>query len=345
MIPKVLRICATAVISTLGVLATAACGGGSGESKIGTTGSALVEAKTDGGSSATRPIFIANDRGIEEIGISGKVVRRISPTPARRPRLTGDGHLVFMAKGFAELRRVKLDGTGERPLAVVPPTVASSCEMVFPKPWDPALLLRADSAMQVDAQGAAVCLHLTHGDENESSAWVRIDLPKSGRGRGTLGLVCGADPPPTDFQCKEREDERGARPAGTYEVRKRAIVKSGSDQPVRALTRGTLSEVAWSPSSPWSLIVAAVKKGNFMHRHVLALDRKSGDVYEIGTGSWPEPMSDKRWQALDKGKDVSQSVALKSDIRALGHDGLFVVDTLLVAPGRQVIDARGQFAQ
>ena len=327
------------------ILAIMMACGSSGAGQSGGAGGS--SGKTGAGPLPTGPaIVIATDRGIEQIDDTGAVLRRISPTPARRPRLTGDGHLVFMARGFAELRRVKLDGTGEKPLALIPPTVASSCDAAFPQPWDPALLLRADVDMQLDKGGQAVCLHFTAGEDDDiSSAWVRIDLPKGGRGRGDLGLVCGVEPPPADFQCKARADSKqGKRSAGKYEVRADAIVEQGTDKPVRKLAGGTLEEVAWAPSSHWSLVVAAVKKGKFIHRHVLALDRKSGQVYEVAPGQWPGPISDKRWQALGRGKEVSRSVALQSDIRALGHGGLLVVDTLLIVPGERVVDTRGQFA-
>ena len=344
MIPNVSRILMHAAVgAACSILTMAACGG-SGAGQTGSTGLTGSSATSGGAAIPDNPIVIATDRGIEIIDDTGEVLRRISPTPARRPRLTGDGHLVFMAKGFAELRRVKLNGTGERPLALIPPTVGSSCDTTFPSPWDPSLLLRADKDMQLDGSTQAVCLHLTDGEDNSSSAWVRIDQPKGGRGRGTLGLVCGAEPPPADFQCQPRIRLVGKRASGTYEVLDNAIAAKGADKPTRKLAKGKLSEVAWSSSSPWSLVVAAVKKGNFVHRHVVALDRKSGQVYEIAPGPWPKPMSRKRWRALDSGKDISRTVAVQSDIRALGHDGLFVVDTLLIVPSRRIVDTRGQFA-
>ena len=328
----------------VGILATMmACGGPGGASQGG--GSSSSKAGAGGALPSGPAILIATDRGIEQIDTEGTVLRRISPTPARRPRLTGDGHLVFMARGFAELRRVKLNGTGERPLALIPDTVASSCDAAFPRPWDPALLLRADVDMQLDKGGHAVCMHFTVGEEDDiSAAWVRVDLPKSGR--GTLSLVCGVEPPPTDFQCKPgKTGPQGKRPSGKYEVRQGAIVEKSNDRPVHKLASGTLEEAAWTPFAPWSLVVAAVKRGKFIQRHVLALDRKSGSVYEIAPGPWPKPISDKRWQELGRGKNVSRSVALQSDIRALDHDGLFVVDTLLIVPGKRVVDTRGQFAR
>lgn len=326
------------------ILSLVACGGAdTSATGPGATGSGA------GDGASTQPLVIATDRGIELIDATGKVLKRISPTPARRPRLTRDGHIVFVAKGFAELRRVKLDGTGERPIAVIPPTVASECDASFPTPWDPALLLRSDQDMQLDSETQAVCMHLTAGDDDSgSSAWVRIDLQKAGPGRGTLGLICGAEPPPPDFQCKV-DDSGGTKassePGGKYQARDSTIVERASGKVVRELAGGKLEEVAWSPSDPWSLIVASVKKRKFIHRHALAFNRESGQVYELAPGAWPEPISDKRWRALGQGGEVSQAVAVQSDIRALGHDGLFIVDTLLIAPGRRIVDTRGQVAR
>lgn len=334
----------TSLLVGVGIVFMVACAGSAGASGPGGSGAAGPGGVGDASSVS---IVVATDRGVELIDTTGKVLKRISPTPARRPRLTGDGHLVFMAKGFAELRRVKLDGTGERPMAVIPPTVASECDTSFPAPWDPALLLRSDEAMQVDRKSQAVCMHLTAGDDDSSSAWLRIDLPKAGPGSGTLGLICGAAPPPADFQCDDggRAGESGSKPAGKYQARDGAIVERASGQVLRELAGAKLEEVAWAATGPWSLIIASVKDGTFVHRSALAFDRESGQVFEIAPGEWPEPISDKRWRALGQGAEVSRSVAVQSDIRALGHDGLFVVDTLLIVPGRRVVDTRGQFAR
>lgn len=301
-----------------------------------------------GGVSSSQPIFIATDRGVEEIDTTGKVLRRISPTRARRPRLVPNGTMIFMATRIAELRRVNLDGTGERPIALIPSTVATECDAAFPTPWDPAALLRSDADMVVDKSGKAVCMHFTHGAEqgdNQISAWVRVDLGKFGRGE--LSLVCGVKPPGTPFLCDPPARHVSTSTAkGPFSITDSGLARrdDGKLVNVEKLDVGKLAEETNSSSGHWAIVSASIKKGKYRIRRLLILDRKRGSIYPIVPGQWPDPMDERAWTALKRGDDVTVAAATLSDVRALAHDDLFVIDSLLIVPGKRVVDTRAQLA-
>lgn len=279
------------------------------------------------------PIIIATDRGIEEIDATGAIIRRISPTAARRPRFTGDGGLYFIAAGgLAEIRRVGLDGKGERPVGMLSSDVAAQCNIRFPGPWDPARLLYSDADMVLDKSGDTVCLHLSDGKEeaSEASVWLRVALSLPGKGMGGVELICGSDPPDADFQCDPRppdglDNQGAALPDG--------------DQPVELIAERE------SSSGRYALVSASVKRGAYRVRRMLVLDRQSGAYHPIKVGPFAAPMDKRAWRALARGEDITARAARESDVRALARDDLFVVDSLLIAPGKQVVDTGGQFAR
>jgi hypothetical protein len=282
------------------------------------------------------PIIIATDRGIEEIDETGAIVRRISPTAARRPRFTGDDGLYFVAAGLAEIRRVGLDGKGERPVGMLSSTIAAQCNIAFPGPWDPARLLYSDADMVVDKSGDTVCLHLSDGQEDQSQAsvWLRVALSLPGKGMGGIELICGSDPPDPkngDLQCDPRPIDGG------LDAQAGPLPDTGS--PVE------LTAERESSSGRYALVSASVKRGRYRIRRILLLDRQSGAYYPIAPGPFAAPMDKRAWRALAKGQDITVRAARESDIRALARDDLFVVDSLLIAPGKRVVDTGGQFAR
>ena len=323
-----------------------ACSSGTGKQPAGSTVGARAQKSVSQSSDRSSGIFIATDRGVEEIDETGAILRRVSPTPSRRPRLLGDGSMMFMAAGFGELRQVNLDGTRERPLALIGQEAAQSCDLTFPQPWDPARFLYSDDAMIVDRSKRVVCLHLTDGTEGEkqASVWLRVELAK--HGRGTVSLVCGTDPPEEDFLCQPRPASGASgKPKGDHRVDDGKLLAAGKPVPNRSLKTGSLESLAGSSSGRWALVGASVKRGKYRIRRVLVLDRQSGDLFPVRAGAWPKPLSDKQWRALDKGKDITAEAAQLSDVRALAKDDLLVVDSFLIAPGRQIVDTGGHIAK
>lgn len=331
---------AALAVLCLAVCASIGCSSGAGARSAGPAGSKSSPAAAPQG--AERPIIIATDRGLEEIDAAGSILRRLSPTPARRPRFLPDGSVLFVAVGFAELRRVGVDGKGERPAGVISPQVAAQCDASFPRPWDPARLLFADADMVVDRSGDAVCMHLSDGREADSraSVWLRVSLSKS----GGVELVCGAAPPEDDFWCHPAARESSA-PTGAYDLRDGHLVEGGAAAEKGQDFGVELTLDASSSSGRYALVSASVKRGGERARRVLVLDRESGDFFAIAQGSWPKPMGQSDWKALAKGKDTTVRAAVQSDVRALDRGDLLVVDSLLITPGKRVIDTKAQLAR
>lgn len=104
------------------------------------------------------PLYAGDEAGLRELDASGKTLRVLTETPVRLFRARASGDLVFVAAQKQaidpiEIRAIGKDGSGEKVLATIEPTVLCGTEV------DYVLGIQSDEDLWLAADGA-VCLRL-----------------------------------------------------------------------------------------------------------------------------------------------------------------------------------------
>ena len=121
----------------------------------------LALAACSGSPRATTParFYSADGQGIREVGPDGRLLRALTTTPTQVFRALPDGTVVFVkatgddALAPIEVRSIRADGSGERILATIEPTVICGAEV------DYILGLQRNEDLWTGEDGA-VCLEL-----------------------------------------------------------------------------------------------------------------------------------------------------------------------------------------
>jgi len=279
-------------------------------------------------------LIVAGEKGLQEVGYDGTVLRTLSRTRARSPRLLEGGKdIVFYAPAAGEVRVLSRETGVERRITALPGSFAACRPEAGTVPRS-SLSIQEDSDFVVDPASGAVCMTLMDRNANMADVAVhlRIDLAK---GTVVHHVAIGGDCLP-----KTREVGRCATPPETPRSGKSAPLALGS-LGVPAATR----EESVSPSGHWSVVSLAPPEGegDYLHRWVFLADRSEKALYPIAEGRFPRALDAAKRATLDASAKTLDVVA-ETPVRWLDQDAL-LVGSLLVVPGRGGVELGGEVAR
>ena len=304
------------------------------------------------------PLLVARADGVHIVDPQGKVQRTLLPHAVTWAHRLPDGHLV-VDRGPKGL--FVLPSTGKpRALATLPSV--RGCGF---GPADPKADPKADAPLQVQsvddvthsADGRWLCVSLM--DRNANMAEVRADFDielATGKVTARLALAPGCpDPKLTPNRCGPP-----ARPKPAVQPVKKTWAfawmaergkLTGKSGVALDLCAGRPADqcdpsmsVAVSPSGQWRLVRLPTGMGDYMHHALFAVDHQTGAVHPIVEGTWPPALTGKQRQTLqqDYAAVPTLDVVGETYIAPTGHGEGFIVDNLLINPGKSVIRV-GQF--
>jgi hypothetical protein len=105
-----------------------------------------------------------------------------------------------------------------------------------------------------------------------------------------------------------------------------------------------VTEEAVAPGGRWSVLaVPAPEGGDYIHRSLFLLDREKRLVFPVVAGPSPAPVPPEALAGSDGGVRTLDAVG-ESTVRWLDGDAL-LADALLVVPGQQGVELRGDVAR
>lgn len=264
-------------------------------------------------------LIVASEGGVDEVTLEGTTTRRLSRTPASRPRrLPPTGDVLFVVPGSLELRRLSPDTGKEEVIARLPR--GEACRPLQP------LSIQEDLDFIIDMKRDVACISLMDRNANMVSLHVnaRVNLTSHEVKSAVvidLSHACKQDPKAhAIFDCSRESSSHPPAP----------------DPSGLALPAGFHAE-SRSPSGRWLVLGGEVSEGDYMHHNLLLLDSETQRVYPIVEGPWPRPNAP--GSAFDTVDVVSEST-----IRWIQGLDVLLVDMLLVKPGERTVRLAGDVA-
>ena len=264
-------------------------------------------------------LIVASEGGIDEVTLEGTTTRKLSRTPASRPRrLPPTGDVLFVVPNSLELRRLSPDTGKEEVIARLPR--GEACRPLQP------LSVQEDTDFVIDMKRNVACLSLMDRNMNMVSLQVnaRVNLTTHEVKSAVvidLSHTCKEDPKAhAIFDCSREPSFNPPAPA----------------PPGLVLPAGFHVE-SRSPSERWLVLGGEVTEGDYIHRKLLLLDSETHRVYPIVEGPWPRPIAP--GAAFDTVDVVSEST-----IRWIQRLDVLLVDRLLVKPGERTVRLAGDIA-
>jgi hypothetical protein len=266
-------------------------------------------------------LIVAGEGGIDEITLEGKTTRKLSRTPASRPRwLHPTGDVLFVVPSKLELRRLSPATGKEEVIARLPR--GEACRSLQP------LSVQEDMDFIIDMKRSVACLSLM--DRNMNMMSLRLDA----RVNLTTHEVKSGVVTDLSHNCKE-----DPKAQAIFDCSRERFFNPPAPAPPPAglaLPAGFHVE-SRSPSGRWLALGGEVIEGDYMHRKLLLLDSETRRVYPIVEGPWPRPL------APESPSDTVDVVG-ESTIRWVQRVDALVVDMLLVKPGEQTVRLSGDVA-
>lgn len=307
---------------------------------------------------ASFDLVVGSERGLEAWNREGLRVRVISAAPAEHPRWLDAETLVVLAAepgrdltaGF-RLEAVNV-ATGRRSVAARVPAFTCPGKLEH----EP-LGVHATTDFLVDRERQLVCVRLYEGVPFLATFGLQlsIDLAQGNVSRSVFGQPRGcaltsgstasraefcstpalATPSPDTSRFQLSEDDDG-------------VVVAGSVPPLAI--PGYASE-AVSPSGRWVLLSGDFADGDYVHRRLLLLDMRTGELFAVPAEAtaWPAPLALLGVDtAVHTPVEGARDVVGESDVRWLGTDEaseLLVIDGDVARPGRSVFRVDGHVAR
>jgi hypothetical protein len=264
-------------------------------------------------------LIVASEGGIDEVTLEGTTTRKLSRTPARRPRrLHPTGDVLFVVPSSLELRRLSPDTGKEEVIARLPR--GETCRPLQP------LSVQEDMDFVIDMKRSVACLSLMDRNMNMVSLQVnaRVNLTTHEVKSAIvidLSHTCKEDPKAhAIFDCSRETSSNPPAP----------------DPPGLVLPAGFHVE-SRSPSGRWFVLGGEVTEGDYIHRKLLLLESETRRVYPIVEGPWPRPIApESPFDTVD--------VVSESTIRWIQRLDVLLVDMLLVKPGERTVRLAGDVA-
>ena len=289
-------------------------------------------------------LFVAGPTGVRELGLDGRELRVLTPTPGRFPRVLADGSALLFLAGN-DVRRVALAGGADSVVAALPERVPG-CQGAADVALQ-GLTVQGNAGFVLENDGAVACLQLQGSDSTVSlvPARLRIDLAK-----GTLLQAVGLTEPCADAAgvapCQVAAPAAAApiAAAGPYHLdRSRLSRREASGAITTVATVGTARdfvEETASPSGQWIVLSGKVEKG---HRDLFLLDRKHGGIHPLLEGRWPGGVALGDLAQIGRIRVATHNASAGAAVRWLSNQAL-IVDQLLVQPGQRITDLGGDVA-
>jgi hypothetical protein len=107
-----------------------------------------------------------------------------------------------------------------------------------------------------------------------------------------------------------------------------------------------------SPSGRWLLLAGDESEGDYMHRKLVLLDRRTGALYPIVADreGWPQPLASAGGRAKSLAVPIAGTidVVTETDVRWLGSSEpteVLVIGSLVVKPGVSAFSVSGDVAR
>jgi hypothetical protein len=299
-------------------------------------------------------LIVAGEAGVQEVALDGKVVRKLSPTPAKQPRFVPDhSAIVFLTRTGGELHSVALDGSGEKKLASLPKHYTICADAADYQKGHrfsvDDLNVQEDGDFELDKSGKAACLSLKDRNVNMLNVDVQfhVDL--------TTGKVhhhiespdgCPARAPLPKCESPDRP-ERKPPPKLSYDIDNHKLVRWDGDKEtvVSEIGPDDFEAGEVSPSGRWETINGNESQGDYIHRDLFLLDRKEGKIWPVRLGAAPKPLSPRQVKGIGKIKIKTADSVGESTVRWLFGQDILQVDTLIVSPGVSAIELPGDLAR
>jgi len=308
----------------------------------------------------TASLIVAGKGGVLEVGLDGHVIRSLSTKAASRARLLPDRRVLFLSDTGGQLWTVSLDGGQERRVAKLSQRYtlcddAADYQKGYRFSVDD-LAVQEDSDFVIDKSAKAACLSLKDRNTNMLNVDVNIHVDlASGRVRHTLAWPkCNgaaaiprcdeADTPdPTPATSSYPYDLGDGDPDGNNRplVRREA---DGKQTVVSTIGSGDFTAVALSPSTRWLARAGNESEGDYIHRDLFLLDRKTGQIWPVRDKKL-RPLTARQVKQIGKAKIETADIVGETALWWLPGQDVLVVDFLLVTPGVAPVKLPGLVAR
>jgi hypothetical protein len=297
---------------------------------------ATQESPADGAAAFT--FIVANDEGLEERRIDGTVVRVLSRTPARFPRILPSGDIVF----------IEIDGNAHK-VRILRRRHNEECVIaVLPEPShcnpNNRLHMEDDNDLGFDPGTSTLCFTLRDRNTNMASLLVE----------GNIDLASGQVTSSVVFALKDHVGCEADQNKPKLNVCQ-ALPDAGRVDPSEAVLG--FSSTSLSPSGRWRLLEGPTIGNDYIYRPLLLQDTSDGLVYPIREGRWPTAIAARVLAKTDGISDDEDGLAAlyqelgteivigETPVYWVGVQDLLVVGALVVDPGRGVTKFNGSIAR
>jgi hypothetical protein len=281
------------------------------------------------------PLIAARETGMFEITRDGADVRRVSATPAQRPRWLVPGRrLVFLSGDMKQLLSLELPAGKERAIAQLP-IAFPACP---PGGTGPSFPLQLHSDDDFIVEPARACIRLMDRNLNMASYYLelRVDLA-TGRTESyahAIEAFCKLprrEPPSCDHDLRTFHSHAGPRehagPAGFWAH-------------------------SLSPTGRWAVLLGNREEGDHIFEQIALYEIATKRSFPIPTmrhppsTGWPAPLTAEQLAlGAEQLGQILDSVAGETPIYWLdGPDDRLVVEEALIVPGVRIVPV-GQLAQ